>query len=194
MLSLTLRLGVRTIHLVREVRDCEDCRNHEVHVRADSGLFLQNEIMRAGRGDASVLSRLRDLAARYGLLNDVHRATDAAILEHVAWLLETRRLAAVECVLLRPDRPFVVSAASSPAPAPPQRQTPVEDPKTWVGIELVDDVGRAVAGQRYVVKVPEGVVHEGTLDAQGRARITSIDPGVCEISFPGIDAREYKKI
>ena len=194
MLPLTLRLGVRMIHLVREVRDCEDCRNHEAHVRADSGLFLQSEIMRAGRGDASVLSSLRALAARYGLLNDVHRAIDAAILEHVAWLLETRRLVAVECVLLRPDRPFVVSAASSGPPAPPQRKTPIEDPKTWVGIELVDDVGRAVAGQRYIVKVPEGVVNEGTLDAQGRARISGIDPGVCEISFPDIDAREYKKI
>ena len=52
----------------------------------------------------------------------------------------------------------------------------------------------AKAYGHYVVKVPEGVVNEGRLDAQGRARISGIDPGVCEISFPDIDAREYKKI
>jgi len=193
MLPLTLRLGVRVVHLVRHERDAEICRNHERHAGARAGQFLQGEIIRAGRGDASVLARLRDLAGRYGLMGDVHRATDAKVLEHVAWLLDTRRLLAIECVLLRPDTPLVEARATSDAPTPP-RQKDIEDPKTWVGIELVDDVGRSVAGQRYSVKVPEGVVYEGRLDAQGRARITGIDPGVCDISFPDIDAREYKKV
>ena len=193
MLPLTIRLGLRTIHLVRDPHDSETCRNHDRHVRAAAGHFLQGEIIRAGKGDASVLANLRAMAGRFGLMADVHRATDPKILEHVAWLLDTKRLHAIECVLLRPDTPLVRATASSDAPAP-VRQKPIEDPKTWVGIELVDDVGRAVAGQRYSVKVPEGVISEGILDAQGRARITNIDPGVCEISFPDIDAREYKKI
>ena len=192
MIPLTLRLGVRVVHLVRHERDAAACRNHERHVGARAGQFLQGEIIRAGRGDAAVLARLRDLAMRYGLMGDAYRATDAAILDHVAWLLDTRRLQAVECVLLRPDTPLVEARATSEAPAP-AKQKPIEDPKTWVGIELVDDVGRAVAGQRYVVKVPEGVVNEGRLDAQGRARISGIDPGVCEISFPDIDAKEWKR-
>ena len=193
MLPLTIRFGLRTIHLVRDPRDCETCRNHDRHARATAGHFLQGEIIRAGKADASALANLRDLAGRYGLLAGVYRATDAKILDHVAWLLETRRLHAIECVMLRPDTPLVRATASSDAPAPVRRQAPIDDPKTWVGIELVDDVGRAVAGQRYVVKVPEGVVNEGTLDAQGRARISGIDPGACEISFPDIDAREWKR-
>ncbi len=32
----------------------------------------------------------------------------------------------------------------------------------------------------------------GYLDSNGRARIDGIDPGVCEVSFPDIDANEWR--
>ena len=38
----------------------------------------------------------------------------------------------------------------------------------------------------------EGIKQSGSLDGQGRARISGIDPGMCQISFPEIDGREWK--
>jgi hypothetical protein len=192
-LGLTIRLDGRSIHLVRDARDCDTCRNHAVHVHAEPGLFLRGEINRAAQGNASTLAEFRDLAERYGLLHDVHRVIDANVLEHVAWLLETRRLIAVECVPVQQSGPAAPAPEKRRAESPRTRPAPSQDVKTWVEIELLTDAGKPVANQRYRVTVPGGVVEEGNLDAKGRARINGIDPGTCDISFPDIDAREWKR-
>jgi hypothetical protein len=80
----------------------------------------------------------------------------------------------------RPEPHRVVDAPSS---------RPV---KTWVEIELLDDIGKPMGNERYLVKVPECVTKIGQLDTRGWARITDIDPGMCDISFPDIDGREWK--
>jgi hypothetical protein len=193
MVSVTIRLSQRTLHLVREVQDCDTCPNHGAHVLVDAGRFLQGEINRAVHADASALADFRDLGVRYGLLHDVHRVIDSTVLEHVAWLLETRRLVVVECVLLRHERPAAPAAAARPPEAPRRRPVALEDLKTWVGIELVDDTGKPVPNQRYRVTVPGGAVHEGTLDDKGSAKITDLDPGNCDISFLDIHEREWKR-
>jgi len=61
-----------------------------------------------------------------------------------------------------------------------------------VEIELLDAIGNPVANEPYLVIVPEGIKQSGSLDGQGRARISGIDQGMCQISFPGIDGREWK--
>jgi len=74
----------------------------------------------------------------------------------------------------------------------PQKTTPVR-PKTWVEIELVTEEGVPVPNERYTVKVPDGTTQSGTTDRRGQARIDGIDPGACEISFPGIDGRAWRE-
>ena len=195
MLNITLRLVGRRLHLVRQIRDCDGCENQAAHARLDTRGFLQSEIDDAVQGNVSALADFRDLAATYGFLHDVHRITDSAVLEHVAWLLQTERLIAVECrvpILLT----LVAPRAASPTPAearPRPRPVVADEPmKTWVEIELLDQTGKPVPNEKYLVTTPEGVIKSGSLDEKGRARITDIDPGTCEISFPDIDGREWK--
>jgi hypothetical protein len=192
MLGVTIRFAGRSVHLVRDAHDCDVCRNHARHARVEGRSYVQSEINRAVQGDALALADFRDLARTYGLLHDVHRVMDSKILEHVAWLLETERLIAIECVEVREQR---LGAPASAPPRPIARTRPpvaLEDLKTWVEIELVDDLGKPVPNEKYQIKVPGGATASGTLDANGRARITDLDPGTCDISFPDIDAREWK--
>ncbi|HKV24491.1 MAG TPA: hypothetical protein VJN93_07850 [Candidatus Acidoferrum sp.] len=63
----------------------------------------------------------------------------------------------------------------------------------WVEVELVDQAGKGMAGEPYQIELPDGSATEGNLDSQGRARIDSIDPGNCKISFPNIDKKSWRK-
>jgi hypothetical protein len=194
MLNITIQLAGRSVHLVRHVRDCDLCRNRARHARLEGRPYLQSEINRVVYGDAWALARFRDLAATYGLLTGVHRVSDSKILEHMAWLLETERLIAIECVEVREHRP---GAPASTSPRPAARTRPpvaLEDLKTWVEIVLLDAAGNPVPNEKYSIKVPGGVTVTGTLDHKGRAKITGIDPGMCDISFPDIDRREWKPV
>ncbi len=78
--------------------------------------------------------------------------------------------------------------APPPAPPPPR---PTKK-KTWIEIELVDDKGKPMAGERYRIVLPDGSQDEAKLDSKGRALISNLDPGECQISFPDIDGREWK--
>ena len=74
-----------------------------------------------------------------------------------------------------------------------ERVAPREE-KTWVTISLVtdDDPPRPVPSKRYRMELPDGSVVEGSLDRNGLARITGIDPGDCKVSFPDLDAKDWR--
>ena len=192
MLSVTIRLAGRRVHLVRQARECDDCSNHAAHARVEAQPFLQSEITSAVHGDASTLTDYRDLVSTFGLFHDVHRVGDSQVLEHVAWLLQTGRLIAVECRIPQQQSPMEAAPSAPPIKAPRPRQVAEEPTKTWVEIELLDAAGKPVPNEPYLVTVPEGLKKSGKLDGQGRARISGIDPGMCQISFPEIDGREWK--
>lgn len=61
-------------------------------------------------------------------------------------------------------------------------------PVTWIAIQLKDQAGQPVTGERYRIEMPDGTIAEGTLDEKGAARIDGIsDPGSCKVSFPALD-------
>jgi hypothetical protein len=64
---------------------------------------------------------------------------------------------------------------------------------TWIAIRLVDDQGNPVPYKRYRIETPEGTTREGILDDQGRARVDGIEPGTCQVTFPGLDSRLWRK-
>jgi hypothetical protein len=64
--------------------------------------------------------------------------------------------------------------------------------KSWVEIELVDQKGKPVPHERYRVIPPDKKPIEGFLDEKGFARVTGIDPGTCQITFPNLDAAAWK--
>jgi hypothetical protein len=76
-----------------------------------------------------------------------------------------------------------------PAEAPPPGQ---EQERSWIAIELVGEDGKGIAGERYRITVPDGSVDEGTLDAQGRARVEGFEPGSCKVSFPELDQAAWE--
>jgi len=93
------------------------------------------------------------------------------------------------------------SMSPSPACSPSQSCGSAPTPKTavshdkthWIAIELVDERDKHVPFEDYRVILPDGTIVEGTLDKNGRARITGIDPGACKASFPNRDAKDWKQ-
>jgi uncharacterized Zn-binding protein involved in type VI secretion len=65
--------------------------------------------------------------------------------------------------------------------------------KVWVEIELVDQDGKAVPNEPYSIQLPDGTVSEGSTDSDGLARVDGIDPGNCQITFPSLDQRSWKR-
>jgi type VI secretion system secreted protein VgrG len=69
-----------------------------------------------------------------------------------------------------------------------------DEEKSWIEIELVDEEGNPVPGERYEVTLPDGEqVASGTLDQNGFAHIGGIDPGECQITFPNLDKEAWEK-
>ena len=91
-----------------------------------------------------------------------------------------------------------LAAAEAPADVAGHEfeQTEVEEETsetTWIDISLVDEEGMPVAGERYRVTDSAGKVFEGSLDANGRAHVTGISPGTCEVTFPNRDESAWQK-
>ena len=63
----------------------------------------------------------------------------------------------------------------------------------WIEIELADEEGRPVAGEKYTVQLMNGSLIEGTLDSQGKAYIDGIPRGNCKITFANLDKNEWWK-
>ncbi|CAN5251072.1 type VI secretion system spike protein VgrG1b [soil metagenome] len=69
-----------------------------------------------------------------------------------------------------------------------------KDKKSWIEIQLFDQDGDPVPGERYRVTLPDGkTIAEGTLDEKGFAKVKNIDPGNCKITFPRLDGRAWNK-
>ena len=68
-----------------------------------------------------------------------------------------------------------------------------KDKTSWIELQLVyESNGLPVAGMAYEVTLPDGTtVSGGSTDDQGVGRVDHIDPGSCQISFPGLDKEAW---
>ncbi len=58
----------------------------------------------------------------------------------------------------------------------------------WIEVSLVGDDDTPVADERIIVRLPNGNTEKyGKTDSDGKARITGLPEGECEICFPDID-------
>jgi len=79
-----------------------------------------------------------------------------------------------------------------PEAEPPERITLDEH---WIEIRLIDMNDQPIANEEYRLELPDGsLVEKHKTDADGRARIDSIDPGNCKISFPNLDSRDWQRV
>ena len=162
--------------------------------RHDSVLLFQDlpsatEFLRRFKNDPVHMAALRAQVA--GDLHDVHRLDEEQVLAWLASALITGRTVIIRSVdlmrgLLVESEP---DARKSKAKEPAKASTP--KPKSWVEINLRDAKGEPVAGERYRIKLPDGSVHEGSLDAFGHAEYYEINRGSCEISFPELEDEEW---
>lgn len=76
-----------------------------------------------------------------------------------------------------------------PAPGP----AAVARAREWVEIVLLGEDGSPVAGERYVLTLPDGEERTGQLDAQGRARIEGIGKGECQLTLPRLDRDAWER-
>lgn len=71
---------------------------------------------------------------------------------------------------------------------------PEEEKKSWIEIVMVNEKGQPVAGMAYRIKLPDGgSIAEGTLNEQGFAKVSGIDPGNCQITFPTLDQEAWER-
>jgi type VI secretion system secreted protein VgrG len=90
----------------------------------------------------------------------------------------------------RATPPALVPSYTQPTHKP---NSPHNDKKTsWIEIELRDDDGDPVAGEKYRVTLTDGTtLAEGTTDDKGFARVGNIDPGNCKVTFPNLDGEAW---
>jgi hypothetical protein len=89
----------------------------------------------------------------------------------------------------RPARSPRRGSLSGPPPSSSSSSSPE---KTWVDIQLLDPDGNPVPGAKYKLKITDGSVRDGSLDGEGRVRVSGIDPGSCTVWFPDFDAKEWR--
>jgi hypothetical protein len=87
---------------------------------------------------------------------------------------------------MSPSPAAAPSQSCGAAPAP-DASVISKDKKSWIAIQLVDQNNRPVPGETYRIKLPDGSTVEDDLDKNGSARITGIDAGTCQVSFPNLD-------
>jgi hypothetical protein len=80
------------------------------------------------------------------------------------------------------------------ASASPGQQMIAPCPKqsTWIEIRLVNADDNPVPGEKYSINLPDSSLMEGVLDHEGKVRFDSIVAGQATVTFPEIDANEWK--
>lgn len=104
-----------------------------------------------------------------------------AFLDERLWLWR-EPIPAVPAPAVFPERP-----KSEP---PPSKPTEV---LTWIEVSLVDEAEQAVVDERVLVVDPDGNRHPLRTSQAGLARIDDIRAGVCDVSFPDVDGRDWSR-
>jgi hypothetical protein len=66
------------------------------------------------------------------------------------------------------------------------------EPSDYIDLVLVDETGTPLANQDYLITLPDGSIRHGSVDSEGQAKVTGITAGLCEISFPNLDAQDWE--
>jgi len=74
-----------------------------------------------------------------------------------------------------------------PGAAEPAKSSDTPENTAWIEVELVDEDGEPVPGERYRITLPDDTVAEGSLDEKGKARVEGFKPGNCKVTFPELD-------
>lgn len=180
------RLQILSRSYVREFRDVGAARE-----------FLRPLLSTAGNVSAIRTAVGYEHANAYG---------DHDLLEHLAKRIVSEGLQIVSCAdgYLAAIQGTFTSQAAQTTPQQQTATTPLEDEQAaattpvleethFIEIELIDDDGKPVANEAYLIELPDGSQKTGRTDGAGRAKITGVDPGTAKVSFPDLDKSAYGK-
>jgi hypothetical protein len=169
-------------------------RGADVHTGEEKDRLAAEPVLWRFRNSRGDFATERTLLEVYEALGGRMR-TGLSIMERRSFLdrvwaeveeaFQTGRLA-----LLQLPRPVFIHAQREEP-----KETPWEDesePTSWVGIQLQDEEGEPVAGQRVRIKLANGTFREGVSDDKGRIRMEGIPAGNCQVEFVGIDASDWR--
>jgi hypothetical protein len=87
----------------------------------------------------------------------------------------------------KPETKSSEKKTSSPPPAKSQQKPPKKEEKKktdWIEVEVTDEDGKPMIGEKYEIELPDGSVKRGVTDMKGKVKLQGIDPGQCKITFP----------
>jgi len=128
----------------------------------------------AGAVDARVLAQLYALAFAHTITEPRGADAPGVLLRRVEEAVELGRL----LVIARPRRQVVVPLQNDDVVL-----GPVDEPTSWIEIELIDDAGAPLPEEPYTIVTGDGRIRSGVLDWRGRAREEGIDAGDCKVTF-----------
>lgn len=79
------------------------------------------------------------------------------------------------------------------APNSPVVQACENDPH-FIEFQLLDEKGDPVPGEPFRVRLPDKSLRTGTLDNEGKVRFEKICAGQANITFTGLDEKEWKPL
>ena len=170
------------------------------HVRELRDLGAARELLRP------LLSHPGNRAAARSALGAGAAWSDSELVEQLARRMVQEGLLVVSCADSWLASLQTTAAGGGAPPTSPPRSTPLQDqeaakaakppaepePEHWIEIELLDDEGKPIEGERYFVEMPDGSNLSGRTDSQGRARVDGVDPGTARVSFPDLDKKMYE--
>ena len=165
-------------------------------------LLWWDHVIPSGDSDtaASILKSLRSEPTAMGALRTLfeqrggpRRADDEVVLAAVAELVRSgsvilgRRMFTGKVTDLQQAEQVAQAARQAQRTQQPVAATE----KTWIEVEVVDELGNPMANLKYALKLADGSERTGVLDSQGRVRASGIDPGQCTFSLVEADGREW---
>ena len=145
------------------------------------------EFLRRFRNDPAQMAVLRSIVRAHS--GDIHLARPEEVFKQFAGLLVSGRIKILKTLDLRDS-----GEADEPVEAEQETQGGRRARQTsWIEIYLRDMEGQPVPGKKYRIKLPDGVVVDGTLDAHGHAEHYGINPGTCEVNFPELDSEAWDR-
>lgn len=143
-------------------------------------------------GDA--MATLRRLLIDDETGSTVSRLTDHEVLARAGRLLErgSLRICRGRARTREARGSGGAAAPRAEAPPPPVRRRVEAVERHWIEIRLVDEDRLPVARERYALRLPDGSLREGQLDHNGCVFLDDLPAGACQVSFPDIDAREWR--
>jgi len=140
------------------------------------------------KDNSNQVNILRDVVASY--FPNAHRMKVEEVIEKFGGLLINRQVT----ILSKYELAGGGQVEETPATQAQAAKGPTPAKKSWIEINLIDSDGNPVPGERYKIKLPDGSIEEGNLDAFGHAEHYGINPGSCEVCFPNLDTDNWAHV